>query len=181
MCTSTAKQALVTTQMITDGERRAGMLAALVKVQIDVGDFDKAVEIARTIDGENMRQRLLAHIAKAQALAGDITRAGEIRAIEDENMREGASRISPRYEAQTGAIVQAFALAQTITDKKQKVKSLLAIGLAKVGSTTQLQELTQTLAVKEQQVRKLAIVATGRVADWSTYECVIDHALTLDA
>ena len=178
----TAKQALVTTQMITDGERRAGMLAALVKVQIDVGDFDKAVEIARTIDGENMRQRLLAHIAKAQALAGDITRAVEItRAIEDENMREGAFADITKVRAQTGAIVQAFALAQTITDKKQKVKSLLAIGkeLAKVGSTTQLQELTQTLAVKEQQVRKLAIVATGRVADWSTYECVIDHALTL--
>ena len=77
--------------------------------------------------------------------------------------------------------MQAFALAQTITDKEQRVRVLAIIAekLAEMGNITPAQAFAQPVAVKEWQVRVLAIVASGIEAAWSTYSCVIDQAVTL--
>ena len=178
----TTQQALALAQVISIEKLRVGMFAVLVKARIEAGDFEQAVEIASTIDDQDMRDGALAEISKTQAETGDIAKALEVaRTIDSEDVREGVWAEIAKVQAQAGAIAQAFTLAQTITDKEQKIRGLSAVAeeLAKLGNTTDSRKLTQTFAAKEQQVGRQAILATGLVAAWSTYGCVIDQALTL--
>ncbi len=178
----TTQQALALAQLISIQKLRAGMFVVIIKARIEAGDFEQAVEIASTIDDQDMRDGALAEVAKTQAETGDIAQALEVaRTIDSEDVRDGVLAEIAKVQAQAGAIAQAFTLTKTITDKEQKIRGLSAVAeeLAKLDNTTDLRELTQPLAAKEQQVGRLAILATGLAAAWSTYECVIDQALTL--
>ena len=179
---NTTKHALALAQVMSNEKLWAGIFVVMVKARIEAGDLEQAVEIASTIDDQDMRDGALAEIARKQAETGDVAQALQIaRTIDSEDVRDGVLAEIAKAQAQAGAVAQAFALAQTITQKEQKIRGLSAVAeeLARLANTTDLGELAQPLAAKEQQVGRVAILATGLVAAWSTYGCTVEQALAL--
>ncbi len=145
------------------------------------GQYDKALQVAKTIKHPHFKARALAAVAHQLAAKGQYNQALEIaKTITDRSGKQIALKAIAVQLAAKGQYNQALELAKTLTDDsvKQRAMEAIAVELAAKGQYNQALELAKTLTDDSVKQRAMEAIAVELAAK-GQYNQALELAKTL--